>query len=405
MDRKLKRFLIKSFAVLAVIHLAYFMYGYIKFEGLKGIYMYTEFYRFKFYDDVSISHVFVSGLFLFFFVIFLLRNHSKKRNELSKTMGIGAILLLVSFFSLTFFISYSFGLNAKLRTELPEKDLNKDKTLLNVLQPFLYNYTSYSSESLFNPKNVLYPKPYPVVEVRDTVYYEPGDHNDYFSTESRYYSIDTLTMLSANHEKLNNKAKSVLDILGLDAEELGKRIISKKEIGDSTEIIFQGVEVHPEYDDKMCIFLENKYLFFPLHDIPERDQQYQNAVKRYNLLYKYSQDSLLSSFQKLDILFKKYNIESQMVPKELTKDVFYYRDHRNEPLNAIRNTYERGQLKEKFTTLDRLFYKPNYLHPSIVGFFISAVLGVWLILFLLYLIWNFRSRKRSPDHSEKSEQI
>ena len=37
MDRKLKRFLIKSFAVLTVIHLAYFIYGYIKFEGLQKI--------------------------------------------------------------------------------------------------------------------------------------------------------------------------------------------------------------------------------------------------------------------------------------------------------------------------------------------------------------------------------
>lgn len=404
MDRKLKRFLIKSFAVLAVIHLAYFIYGYIKFEGLKGIYIYTEFYRFKFYDDVSISHVFVSGFFLFFFIIFLLRNHTKKRNAFSKTLGIGVILLLVSFFSLTFFISYSFGLNAKLRTELPEKDLNKDKTLLNILQPFLYNYTSYSSESLFNPENVLYPKPYPVIEQIDTLYYD-SDNKEYYTTESNYYSIDTLTMLSADHKELNNKTKVVLDLIGLDDKELEKRIISKKKIGDSTQIVFKGVVVHPEYDDKMCIFLENKFLFFPLHEIPEEKQQYQNAVKRYNLLYQYSQDSLLSSFQKLDALFKKYNIESQMVPKELTKDVFYYRDHRNEPLNAIRNTYERGQLKEKFTTLDRLFYKPNYLHPSIVGFFISAVLGVWLILFLLYLIWNFRNRKLSSDNPKGDEQV
>lgn len=102
MDRKLKRFLIKSFAVLAVIHLAYFIYGYVKFVGLQKINIYTEFYRFKFYNDVSISHFFVTGLFLFFFVIFLLRNHSKKRNTLSEKLGIGIILLLVSFFSLTF---------------------------------------------------------------------------------------------------------------------------------------------------------------------------------------------------------------------------------------------------------------------------------------------------------------
>lgn len=395
MDGKLKRFLIKSFVVLAVIHLAYFIYGYIKFKGLKDINIYTEFYRFKFYDNVSISHVFVSGFFLFFFVIFLLRNHSKKKYKLSQRLGIGIILLLVSFSSLTFFISYSFGFNAKLRTELPEKELNKDKTLLNVLHPFLYNYTSYSSEKLFNPKNILYPKPYPVIELRDTVYYEPGNNKDYFSAKSRYYSLDTLKMLSSDHKKLSNRSIEVLGILGLNAEELGRRFISEKEIGDSTEILFQGIEVYPQYDEKICIFLGNKILFSPLNKVSERRQLYQNGVERYNLLYKYNQDSLLSSFQKLDILFKKYNIESQIVPKELTKDIFYYRDHRDEPLNEIRNTYERKELKDKFATLDRLFYKPNYLHPSIIEIFISAVIGVWFILFLLYLIWNFRNRKLS----------
>ena len=396
MDRKLKLFLIKSFAVLAFIHLAYFIYGYVKFKGLGDINIYTEFYRFKFYDDVSISHVFVTGLFLFFFVIFLLRNHTKKRTGFSQKLRMGAILLLVSFFSLTFFISYSFGFNAKLRTDLPEKDLNKDKTLLNVLQPFLYNYTSYSSESLFNPENILYPKPYPVIEQRDTIYYDP-DNKEYYSTESTYYSIDTLKMLTADHKKLSSKAEGMLDILGPDTKELEKRIISKKKIGDSTEIIFKGVQVNPQYDEKMCIFLENKFLFYPLRKIPEHKQQYQNAVKRYNLLYQYSQDSLLTSFQKLDVLFKKYNIETQIVPKDLTKDVFYYRDHHQEPLNAIRNTYERKDLKDKFATLDRLFYKPNYLHPSIREIFFGAVIGVWFILFLLYLIWNFTRKNLSSD--------
>ncbi|MCS4303398.1 hypothetical protein [Chryseobacterium sp. BIGb0232] len=397
MDRKLKLFLIKSFAVLAVIHLAYFIYGYVKFKGLQEIYDNTEFYRFKFYDDVSISHVFVTGLFLFFFVIFLFINHPKKSNSISQKLRMGGILLLVSFLSLTFFISYSFGFNAKLRTVLPEKDLNKDKTLLNVLQPFLYNYTSYSSENLFNPKNILYPKPYPVVELRDTVYYEPGNNKDYSSTELRYYSIDTLRMLSSDDKKLSDRSKVVLGILGLNAEELGRRFISKKEIGDSTEILFQGIEVYPEYDDKMCVFLENKYLFFPLHSIPEQKQQYQNAVKRYNLLYNYSQDSLLVSFQKLDVLFKKYGVEAEIVPKDLTKDVFYYRDHRQEPLNAIRNTYERKGLRDKFATLDRLFYKPNYLHPSIREIFFSAVIGVWFILLVMYLIWNFTRKNLSSD--------
>nr|WP_315026499.1 hypothetical protein [uncultured Chryseobacterium sp.] len=404
MDRKLKLFLIKSFAVLAVIHLAYFIYGYVKFEGLQKINMYTEFYRFKFYDDVSISHFFISGIFLFFFVILLLRNHSKKRNGLSKNLGIGIMLLVISFLSLTFFISYSLGFNAKLRTELPEKDLNKDKTMLNVLNPFLYNYTSYSSEKLFNPENILYPRPYPVVEQIDTLFYD-RNNKDYYSTESIYYSIDTLKMLSADHKKINNKTKLVLDFLGLDEKELEKRIISKKEIGDSTEIIFKGEEVRPKYDEKMCIFLENKSLLSPLHKIPEQRQQYQNSVKRYNLLYKYSQDSLLSSFQRLDILFKKYNIETQIVPKDLTKDIFYYRDHQQEPLNAIRNTYERNSLKDKFETLDRLFYKPNYLHPSIMGIFIITVMSVWFILFLLYLIRNFRSNKLSSDDFNENKNI
>ncbi|MFZ4930300.1 hypothetical protein [Chryseobacterium sp. Mn2064] len=291
-----------------------------------------------------------------------------------------------------------------MRTLLPEKDLNKDKTLLNVLQPFLYNYTSYSSEKLFNPENVLYPKPYPVIEQRDTLFYDPTN-KEYYSIDYTYYSIDTLKMLSANHEKLNGKAKLVLDFLGFDFKELEKRIISKKEVGDSTEIIFKGMEVQPEYDDKMCIFLENKLLFSPLHKVPEPKQQYQNAVKRYDLLYKYSQDSLLNSFKNLNALLKKYNIETQIVPKDLTKDVFYYRDHSREPLNEIRNTYERDDLKDKFETLDRLFYKPNYLHPSIREIFFGVVIGVWLGLFLLYLIWNFRKRKPSADHFDGNQPV
>lgn len=195
----------------------------------------------------------------------------------------------------------------------------------------------------------------------------------------------------------------MLDILGLDAEKLGKRLISKKEMGDSTEILFQGIEVHPQYDEKMCIFLENKSLFSSLHNIPERKQEYENAVKRYNLLYKDNQDSLLNSLKRLDVLLKKYNIETQIIPKQLTKDVFYYRDHQQEPLNEIRNTYERNRLKEKFETLDRLFYKPNYLHPSITIIFIGVVIGVWIILLLLYLIWSVRNRKLITGNVKEKE--
>ncbi|NML59477.1 hypothetical protein [Chryseobacterium cheonjiense] len=402
MDKKLKIFLIKSVIVLSVIHLAYFIYGYFKFEGIGKVDTYTEFYRFKFYDDVSISHFFITGLFLFCFLVLLLRNHSKNKYSVNNTVKIGASLLLISFLSLTFFISYSFGLNAKMRNELPEKDLNKDKTLLNVLYPFLYNYTSYSSDKLFNPENILYPKPYPVIAERDTIYYEP-DNRDYYSQEIRYYSIDTLKILSSDYKNIGSKIRSGMDYFGFEPEDFTKKIISKKAIGDSTEIIFKGVEVDAEYDEDICIFLENKILYSPVHNVSEATQQYQNAVTRYKLLYKYDHDSLLHSFQHLDTLFKKYNIETQIIPKNLEHDVFYFRDHSREPLNEIRNTFDRTKLKERFTTVERLFYKPNYLHQSIQSIFIVVVLSVWITLFLLYLIWNYRNTRKHRLSTEKNK--
>jgi len=399
MGKKLKIFLIKSVIVLSVIHLGYFIYGYFKFDGINKIDMYTEFYRFKFYDDVSISHFFITGLFLFCFLVLLLRNHSKKKYSVINTVKIGASLLLISFLSLTFFISYSFGLNAKMRQELPEKDFNKDKTLLNVLYPFLYNYTSYSSDKLFNPENILYPKPYPVIAETDTTYYNPND-TEYYSVETNYYSIDTLKVLSSDYKNISSKVISGMADLGLEPKEFTKRIISKKAIGDSTEIVFKGNEVDPEYDEDICIFLENKILYSPVHNVSAATQQYQNAVTRYKLLYKYNQDSLLYSFQRLDTLFKKYKIESQIVPKDLNRDVFYYRDHSREPLNEIRNTFDRARLKERFITLERLFYKPNYLHPSIQIIFMIVVLSVWIGLFMLYLIWNYMKTRNHQLSTE-----
>ncbi len=393
MDKKLKLFLIKAVIVLGLIHLAYFSYGYFNFEGIHKINIYTEFYRFKFYDEVSISHVFISGLFLFLFLVILLRNHSKRAYNVSNISKIGVSLLLISFLSLTFFISYSLGLNVKMRQELPEKDFNKDKTLLNVLNPFLYNYTSYSSDKLFNPENILYPKPYPVIAEKDSIFYDPGD-KDNFSIETTYYSIDTLKILSSAHKEMSSKLMAGMDVLALDSKELEKRIISQKVIGDSTEIIFKGIEVQPDYDDKMCIFLENKTLYSPIHNVPDSIQQYQNAVTRYRLLYTYDQDSLLHSFQRLDVLLKKYDIESRIVPKDFSHDVFYYRNNKQEPLNGLRNTFDRTKLKEKFMILERLFYKPNYLHPSIQMIFITAVVAVWVILFFLFLIWNYRSKRK-----------
>lgn len=393
MDKKLKQFGIKSIVVLLLIHLAYFIYGYFQFAGIKNINIYTEFYRFKFYDDVSISHFFVSGLFLLLFLIFLLRNHTRQAYSTLNLVKIGGVILLISFLSFSFFISYSFGLNAKLKTELPETDFNTDKALLNVLNPFLYNYTSYSSEKLFNPENILYPKPYPVIKGTESINYD-SNGSEYAIEEHRYFSIDTLKLLTSTYEKVNNKADSVFNILGFDKEELAKRIISKKVIKDSTEVVFKGREVNPDYDGDICIFLQNKKLYAPIHGIPVEKQQYQNAVERYKLLYKYKPDSLLYSFQKLDTLLKKYNIETQIHPKLLTKYAFYYRDNNRAPLNGIRNTYDRAALKDKFNTLEKLFYEPNYLHPSIMMIFFTVILVVWLILFLFYVSWNYKNKKQ-----------
>jgi len=389
MSKKLKLFFVKSFMVLLAIHLAYFLYGYFKFGGIRNINIYTEFYRFKFYDDVSISHFFVSSSFLFFFLIFLLRNHTRHHYSPTVLFKIGLTVLLVSFLSFSFFISYSFGLNAKLRTELSESDFNKDKTLLNVLNPFLYKYTSYSSEKLFNVVNILYPKPYPVVEEMDST----SISDDNYIVESRYFSIDTLKLLTADFNKIGDKANAILDNIGFDKEVLEKRVIAKNIIKDSTEIIYKGREVNPRYDEDICIFLENNSLFKAVDGVSLEEQKYKSAVKRYKLIYKYDKDSLLYDFKKLDTLFKRYNIETHIVPGQLAKDVLYYRDNRNEPLNAIRNNFDRKALVEKFETLDHLFYKPNYLHPSIVGIYFTVIFSVWILLVLIYVLFNQKRKQ------------
>jgi len=390
MSKKLKLFFVKSFIVLLVVHFAYFLYGYFKFEGIGNINIYTEFYRFKFYDDVSISHFFVTGSFLFFFLVFLVRNHARQQYRIAELLKIGLLVLLVSFLSFSFFISYSFGLNAKLRTELSESNFNKDKTLLNVLNPFLYKYTSYSSDKLFNVVNILYPEPYPVVEELDST----SISEDNYIVERKYYSIDTLKLLTADFDKIGDRTGAILDSIGFDKEVLDRRIIAKKIIKDSTEIIYKGREVNPRYDEDICIFLENNSLFKAVDGVPAEEQKYKAAVKRYKLIYKYDKDSLLYNFKKLDTLFKRYNIETQMVPGQLATDVLYYRDHINEPLNAIRNDFDRKALAEKFGTLDNLFYKPNYLHPSIVGIYFTVIFSVWIVLVLIYGLFNY---KRKPE--------
>jgi hypothetical protein len=383
MTKNLKRYFIKSVIILALIHLAYFLYGYFTFKGLKNINIYTEFYRFKFYDDVSISHFFVSGLFLLFFLFFLIRNHSREGYKGGNLFKIAGCLLFISFLTFSFFISYSFGMNAKLKSELSEKDFNNDKKLINVLNPFLYGYTSYSSEKLFNYENILYPKPYPVIKEEDTIV--PGE---YPIIETNYYSIDTIKALTSTFDKTKSKADSIFDIIGFDKEELHKRVISKRIVGDSTEIIFKSVSVHPEHDEDICIFLENKSLFNPVQGDSVDAQRYKVAVDRYKLLYNAKKDSLTYTFQRLDTLLRKYNIETNLIPKLLTQNVYHYRDNQNEPLNGIRNNFDRKALAEKFNTLNKLFYEPNYLHPNIAAIYFAVIVAVGVLLFLFYLIFN-----------------
>jgi len=388
MDTKLKRFFLKSFAILFLIHLGYFIYGYIKFEGIANINIYTEFYRFKYYDDVSISQFFISGLFLLLFLIFLLKNHSKQHYSFVQLFKIGGVLLLISFVSLSFFVSYSFGMNAKLKSELSEAKFNKDKTLLNILNPFLYKYTSYSSDKLFNPINILYPKPYPVIEVVDSSFVS----DQYYNVEHKYYSIDTLKMLSTDLNKISTATSTILESIGFSEKDFLNRIIKKNVLEDSTEIIYKGIEVDPYYDGAICIFLENNTLFQPVKGISVKKQQFDNAVKRYKLIYKYKPDSLVFNFQKLDTLLKRYKVETYIVPTDLARDVMYFKSHNNEVLNEIRNNFDREALQEKFTILDRLFYKPNYLHPSIIPIFFSVVLGAWAIGFFIYAMVHYKRR-------------
>lgn len=389
MDKKLKQFLIKSVVFLALIHVGYFLYGFYKFKGIDQVNLFTEFYRFKFYDDVSISHFFITGLFLLIFLILLLKNHTKQKQTWTNLIKIGSILLLMTFLSFSFFISYSFGMYAQLRSELPQNKFHKDKRLLNVLNPFLYNTASYGSEELFDPVNILYPKPYPVMEVVDSTLLI----DSYYQVEYTYYSIDTLKVLTKDFNQASTTASELLDQIGFDQSDLIARIIRKEVIKDSTQIIYKGREVSPRYDKDICIFIENNTLFSPEKDIPFEQQQYKSAVKRYQLLYDKKPDSLLSHFQKLDSLLIQYGVESHIVPKDLVEDVYYYRDSQGIP-TTIRNQFDRKALAEKFTTLDRLFYQPNFLHPSITSLFFGLVLGIWLIGFTIFMTVNYTRNKR-----------
>lgn len=394
MNISLKFFFKKSFILLAIIHLCYFIYGYYKFGGIKNIDIYTEFYRFKFYDDVSISHFFVTSIFLFLFLCLLLIKHSNKISSLTEFFKASFILLLITFLSFSFFISYSLGQNLKLKLELSEKEFIKDSFLLNTLNPFLYDDYCYKSDELFNVQSILYPEPFPVIEATDTIYY--SDDKKSFYSDTNYYSIDTIKMLKSNFDKVDVYADTIFDFIGFDKKELTKRILSKTTVNDSIKIIYKGREVNPMYQDSICVFLYNKTLISPINNISVKQQQFDFAKIRYELLYKFKQDSLLHKFQTLDTLFKKYKIETSIIPQELTKNVLKYKNEEFDDYypEFIGNNFDRKTLVEKFETLNRLFYKPQYFHESIRIFYFSLIFIAWSGLVLFFLISNFRKIKQ-----------
>ncbi|MEH3112391.1 hypothetical protein [Pedobacter terrae] len=291
-------------------------------------------------------------------------------------------------------MSYSFGMNAKLKQELSVKNFNADKRLLNVLNPFLYPISHYNSETLFNVTNILYPKPYPVMEVIDTVFYDPTN-KEYYNLQSAYYSIDTLKMLTKAYDKLKSAASTADELLGFDQQELQHRILSKNVKKDSTEIIFRGAKVDPKYDDNICIFLENKTLISPVYGEDIAKQQRQSAIDRYQLLYQLPQDSLLHAFQKLDSLLERYHVESSIKPLSLTQDVFRFRNRNRDQLYQIRNNFDRNALTEKIKVLNRLFYQPKFFHPSISAIFFIVLVSTWLFGFAIFVI-SIYLRKPKP---------
>jgi hypothetical protein len=216
--------------------------------------------------------------------------------------------------------------------------------------------------------------------------------DDYYNVEHKYYSIDTLKILTTDLNKVAAATSTVLDSIGFGKKEFLNRVIRKNVINDSTEIVYKGIEVNPDYDEDICIFLENSTLFKPVKGISLKKQQYDAAVERYKLIYKYKPDSLVCNFQKLDTLLGKYKIETHIIPKDLAKDVVHFKSHNNEILNEIRNNFNRKALEEKFKTLDRLFYEPKYLHPSIAAIFFGVIVGTWSIGFLIYILVSYKRR-------------
>ncbi|NRS87177.1 hypothetical protein HNQ02_000077 [Flavobacterium sp. 7E] len=284
-----------------------------------------------------------------------------------------------------------------MKTELSEDDFNKDKEILNVLNPFLYEDSEYiedddyaddSNTGLFNVTNILYPKPYPVIKKNEIVL----NYDQNYISETTYYSIDTLKVLTVDFKNTTGKIASILKKFNFDTRELYNRIIDKKIIGDSIEILYRGSTVRPEYDDQICIFLKNKSLLLPVHNKPNEEQRFEAAKKRYNLIYKYPKDSLISNFNKLVVVLKKYNIHNQVDPENITKGILYYKKNNHDRIELSNNDIDRVALIEKLKVLEKLSYELNYLDQSIIKLFFSIVFSVSFILSISCLLFNERRK-------------
>ncbi len=387
----MKNFFIKCIVILFIIHLGYYIYGYYDFKKLSDADAYFDFYKFKFYDDVSISHFFITSIFLGFFTLFLIKNYRSEIVSLKKWFLITTLIFFTISLSCCFFISFSLGQRTKIHVLLPEESFDKDKKLLNILNSFLYNHISGSTFKSFDFLNVLYPDPYPVVLQIDSIYSDSLRQN-FLHDEYHYYSIDTLKMKQTTFDGIKKGVDTFFNVLDikLDKLDLTEKIIAKRKYKDSIEIIYKGSEVNTQYNDP-CIFMMNSYLFKSNKREAIYKQKYDCSKKRYDLLFTYKKDSLVYKFRQLDSLFKKYEIESNINSDQLTNKIMNIKNKNSDIysiVNGMDNYFDRDKLSTNFTTLDNLIYKPNYLNSSIRDIFFYTISIISVIILFLYWLFN-----------------
>lgn len=386
MKLSLKKYFIILIIILLIIHIGYFTYGFNHFKSFEDADIYFTFYRFKFYDDVSISHFFVTSIFLFFSTIVLIKNY-RKINYSPNQIGLLLIgIFLTVILSCTFFISFSLGQRTKIHTLLTEEKFNEDKTLVNTLNVFLFNNITDKVNDSFDVENVLYPEPYPVIMSLDTIEYMDGSIYE----EENYYSIDTIVLEEKTYEKLSKlagTAYSVLNDFEIPEIDFKNDIISKQTYNDSIEIIYKGREVHPNND--LSTFMMNSNLFNRVRNKPIFEQRYEAAKERYNLLFTYKIDSLNSKLGQLQNILNKYKIEAEVNSEKLAKNIINAnKSGYSIGYLSLDNYIDRPALEARFTTLDKLFYEPQYFHQSIRGIFFIVTITLTLLITLLFLMFN-----------------